>query len=341
MRQLWYIGQGRLEWREVPDPVIEDPRAALVRPLAASTCDLDPRIIRGMEAFPPPFPLGHEGVAEVLQVGSEVRKVAPGARVVVPFQVSCGTCDRCVRGLTANCRTVPGSSMYGMGARGGPWGGMLSDLLVVPFADAMLVPLLPNVEPEVAASASDQLPDAWRTVAPPLAANPGAEVLVLAGEPSALSLYAAGIARALGGAVTYAAFDRACLETAAAFPVHTVELPERGYPRRLGRFPVVVCVSAEPAALACALGSVEPGGVCTCPAIPWAGNVPLPLFDMYNTGVTFVTGKVHARAVMPAVLELLAERRFDPRPVTTATVPWDDAPEALAGRYLKLVVTRR
>lgn len=339
MHQLTFLAPRRLEWRAVPDPELSSPAAALVRPLLAATCDLDRRIIAGMDAFPAPFPLGHECVAEVVEVGSAVRSFRPSDRVVVPFQISCGSCDRCLSGRTANCRAVPGSSMYGMGARGGPWGGMFADLVNVPFADAMLVPLPPNIEPELAASASDQLPDAWRTVAPPLASNPRAEVLVLAGERSALSLYAAGIARALGASrVTFASDDPESLAAAELLGAEPVEVSSQKLPRRLGRFPIVVSATATAEGLSCALRSVEPGGVCVSPTIFWSGDVPVPLFDMYNTGVTFVTGKVHARPTVPAVLDLLASDRFDPRPVTTAIAAPDEASEALTGRYIKLLL---
>lgn len=144
MRQLMFLGPRQLQWRDAPDPRLEDAAGALVRPVAVATCDLDPAIIRGMAPFPGPFPLGHECIADVVEVGAEVTAVRPGQRVVVPFQISCGTCDRCLRGLTANCRTVPGSSMDGMGDRGGPWGGMPADLVHVPFADAVPVLLLPG-----------------------------------------------------------------------------------------------------------------------------------------------------------------------------------------------------
>ena len=92
----------------------------------------------------------------------------PGDRVVVPFQISCGECARCRRGQTGDCESVPRLSMYGFGAFGGNWGGASSDVVRVPYADAMLVPLPDGLEPATVASASDNIPDAWRTVAPPL-----------------------------------------------------------------------------------------------------------------------------------------------------------------------------
>jgi len=134
MRALVVRSPGRLEWRDVPVPPPPGPGAALVRPIAMATCDLDRPLALGRTAFPSPLQLGHECVAEVVSVGDEVRRVAVGDRVVVPFQVSCGRCPACLRGLTGNCRSVPPLAMYGFGLAGGLWGGVLSEQVGVPFA---------------------------------------------------------------------------------------------------------------------------------------------------------------------------------------------------------------
>ena len=145
-----------------------------MRPIAVATCDLDGAMIAGETPFPAPIALGHEGVAEVVEVGDGVRSISPGTLVSVPFQVSCGECEACRRGRTGNCRSVKGTAMYGFGAVGGDWGGFLSDLVRVPWADHMLVPLPQGLDPAAVASASDNIPDAWRTVGPPLEREPGA-----------------------------------------------------------------------------------------------------------------------------------------------------------------------
>ena len=61
-----------LEWRDVPEPALESAGQALVRPLAVALCDLDQPIIRGQAPIPGPIALGHECVAEVVEVGDEV-----------------------------------------------------------------------------------------------------------------------------------------------------------------------------------------------------------------------------------------------------------------------------
>src|SRR4051812_23079347 len=180
MRQLTLVETGRLEWEDVPEPKLEEGGQALVRPLAVALCDLDANIVNGEFPLPAPVAMGHEFVAEVVDVGDGVKSVRPGDRAVVPFQISCGECARCRRGRTGDCESVPRLSMYGFGALGGNWGGALSDVVRVPYADAMLVPLPDGVDPAAVASASDNIPDGWRTVAEPLERRLGAEVLVVA-----------------------------------------------------------------------------------------------------------------------------------------------------------------
>ena len=154
MQQLTMTKDRAVEWWDVPAPALQDDGQAIVRPLAVALCDMDQPTLRGETPVTGPVALGHEFAAEVVDVGDAVTAVSPGDRVVVPFQISCGTCDRCRAGQTGSCRSVPPLSMYGFGAFGGDWGGALSDLVRVPYADAMLVPLPGNVGAAAAASAS-------------------------------------------------------------------------------------------------------------------------------------------------------------------------------------------
>ncbi len=290
MRQLTFVRQGQLEWWDVPEPQLEGPGQAIVRPIAVARCDVDNPILSGLTPFRGPFAFGHEFVAEIVTLGEEVRGFHPGQRVMVSFQICCGECDRCRRGLTGSCATVPTFASYGFGR--GDWGGALSDLVRVPFAEAMMVALPDDVDPAALASC-DNMPDGWRTVGPYLQETPGAPVLIVAGLAQSVGLYAAAIARALGSEVDYVDSDRQRLELAEAVGAKPVEGPP---PRQLGPYPVTVDTSADPAGLACALRSVEPGGVCASVGIYFAPETPVPLLDMYYTGITFKTSRVNARA---------------------------------------------
>src|SRR5688572_24169083 len=135
MRELTFVEPGKVEFREKPSPKIEGSRQAIVRPLAVSRCDLDFVFARGKAPVAGPFALGHECIAEVLAIGDAVDTVSIGDRVVVPFQISCGTCARCRRGQTGSCMAVPKLAAYGLGPLSGTeYGGALSDVLRVPFA---------------------------------------------------------------------------------------------------------------------------------------------------------------------------------------------------------------
>jgi threonine dehydrogenase-like Zn-dependent dehydrogenase len=339
MQQLTYTGADALEWREAPEPQLSSDGAAIVRPLAVATCDLDALIIEGGSPFPPPFAIGHECVAEVLDVGDTVSSVSPGAIVSVPFQISCGDCPSCRRGRSANCSTVGFMSTYGFGAAVERWGGFLSDAVCVPYAEHMLVPIPPGLEPAAVASASDNISDAWRAVAPALIDEPGGSVLVVGGAAAgSIGLYAAALAVALGSeSVLYVDADPSRRETATAVGAQTLaELP-----KRLGPFPITVDASADLDGLALALRSTAPDGICTSTAIYFGEQPTLPLLEMYSKGITFKTGRANAREAMPHVLELAASGALHPELVTTSVVAWADASDALLERgWTKLVFER-
>ena len=137
MQQVVFDGPGALHWEDVPEPELTD-GAAVVRPVAVATCDIDVGVLQGVYPLEGPYPFGHEGVADVVAVADGVTSVAPGDRVVVPFQISCGACAPCLRGRTGNCTAHPPLSTFGLGPMGGlAWGGLLADLALVPHADAM------------------------------------------------------------------------------------------------------------------------------------------------------------------------------------------------------------
>jgi threonine dehydrogenase-like Zn-dependent dehydrogenase len=333
MRSLVLEDTRRLAWHDVPDPERRHEREAIVRPIAVATCDLDQPMIFGQTPFAMPIHLGHECVAEVVE-GPD--RFATGDRVVVPFQISCGTCERCRRGLTGNCASVAPLSMYGFGALGGGWGGMLSDLALVPYAEAMLVPLPDGVDPAVVASAADNIADGWRAVAPALAEQPAADVLVVGGAGS-IPLYAIDAALALGAAsVTYVDTDAARLSVAGELGAQVVE----GKPElSLGAFGVTVDGTATPDGLVATLRLTEWGGRCTSIG-QIAPEGTLPLFELYTRGVQLHIGRAMVRPAIPAILDLVAAGRLRPQLVTSATIAWDDAPDALLEPATKLIVQR-
>jgi threonine dehydrogenase-like Zn-dependent dehydrogenase len=350
--QLVLTAPGKAEWTDVPvpelsgeaaagaprgaggaaDPAATPAGAALVRPVAVATCDLDTAINAGRFPLPLPYALGHEFVAEVLSVGEAVTGVRPGDVVAVPFQINCGACRRCRRGQTGHCESVPRLSMYGLGQMGGAWGGAVSEVVRVPFADAMLTPLPAGVAPASVASL-DNLADAWRTVGPYL---PGLDddrrVLVFGG--LSVGLYSVAIARALGADVTYVDADPQRAAIAERLGASTADPAAK-----LDPHPLVVHTSSRVPGLLAAIRATGPGGTLVDTGI-FREDVALPLFRMYSVGITFVTGTAQARRDIPAILDLVAAGRLDPSVVTAGTVDWDGAADAWSTHAGKLVVVR-
>jgi alcohol dehydrogenase len=338
MRELTFVAPGTVEWRETEAPVLDGPGQALVRPIAVATCDLDVMLLRGeAPMFGAGFALGHECIARVLEVSDAASGFAPGDVVVPSFQITCGACSRCRRGLTGNCERVgAATAMYGIGALGGGYGGALSDVMKVPHASAMLVPLPENLVPADVASISDNVADAWRTVVPHLRGRPTSSVLIVGG--GSIGLFAIEIALAAGAErVDYVDTDRDRLDLAER--LGAVARPVSSE-RRVGRYPITVEASGKIEGLHRAVRSTEPGGVCTSIGIHPGNATPIPLFDMYVTGMTFVTGRGHSRTVIPEVLAMAASGAIAPQKVTQTVARWEDAVDALADPPTKLVLVR-
>ncbi len=339
MQQLTCTSPGHIEWRDVPSPRLESDIEALVRPLAVARCDIDTFLTSGLFGAAQPFALGHECVGEIEALGDAVRGLEVGQRVVVSFQVSCGTCASCAAGHSANCDRMPTLSDYGMQPLSGvEYGGMLSDRIRVPFAEAMLRPVPDALQTNALASVSDNVLDGYRAVAPHLEERPGSEVLVVHHGAPSIPLYAAQAALALGAArVDFASRDAASLDLAKRLGCNPIETDLE---KAAGRYPIVVDAGLSPEGLQYSLRSTQPEGICQSLGFYPGPTMPLPLGRMYTLGIRFFIGRCHACALLPEVLALIEAGRLQPQDVTTRTVSWEEAPDAFLEPAIKLVVAR-
>jgi len=340
MRALMFRGPMALAWEAVETPQLMEPRDALVRPIAVARCDLDPAIALGLYPMPAPFVMGHEMVGEVVAVGEAISNVRLGDKVIVPFQLSCMTCAPCLRGHTNACVNVSSGTAFGLGPHGGiDLGGALAELVRVPWADVMLIPLPEGMDPVVAAGIPDNVSDGYRCVAAPLAERPGAPVLVVGGLAPSVGLYAVLVALALGSErVVYVDDDAARLELAAAAGAEVIDAKDQWDSLKLAeRFPIVVDANVLDPGRNFALRSVEPCGVCTSVSGGASSRSNLPLQSMYLKGIRYEIGRVHACATARPVLDLVSSGALDPARIINKVVPFSEAVEGMILPVTKVV----
>ncbi len=146
MRAVVYKGPFEVAVETVPDPTLQHPNDVIVKITSSCICGSDLHMYEGRTAAQPGIVFGHENMGIIEEIGTAVKTLKVGDRVVMPFNVACGFCKNCQRGFTGFCTTVnPG---FAGGAYGyvsmGPWGGGQAEYLQVPFADFNCLPLPPG-----------------------------------------------------------------------------------------------------------------------------------------------------------------------------------------------------
>jgi threonine dehydrogenase-like Zn-dependent dehydrogenase len=149
MKALCWFGVNDVRVENVPDPRILDPRDAIIKITSTAICGSDLHLLDGyMPTMEKGDILGHEPMGEVVEIGSQVKNLKPGDRVVVPFTISCGECFFCKKGLFSSCdnsnpnaeiaRQAMGHSptgIFGYSHLTGGFAGGQAEYLRVPYAD--------------------------------------------------------------------------------------------------------------------------------------------------------------------------------------------------------------
>jgi threonine dehydrogenase-like Zn-dependent dehydrogenase len=171
MKAVTWHGKRDVRVEEVPDPTIQQPTDAVIRLTSTGLCGSDLHLYEVLGPFLQAGDiLGHEPMGIVEEVGSGVSNLAPGDRVVIPFQISCGSCWMCSQGLYTQCEVTQvreqgmGAPLFGYTKLYGQVPGAQAERLRVPHADfgPMKVPHGPPDDRFV--YLSDVLPTAWQAV---------------------------------------------------------------------------------------------------------------------------------------------------------------------------------
>ncbi|MCB5178217.1 alcohol dehydrogenase catalytic domain-containing protein [Streptomyces antimicrobicus] len=185
MRALTWQAKRDVRVETVPDPQLTRPDDVIVKVTTTGLCGSDLHLYEVLAPFLDAGDiLGHEPMGVVEEAGPEVTAVAPGDRVVVPFNVSCGTCFMCRRGLHSQCETTQvrehgtGASLFGYTKLYGQVPGGQAEYLRVPFGNTLPVPVPDGPPDERFVYLSDVLPTAWQAVRY-AGVEPGSSVAVI------------------------------------------------------------------------------------------------------------------------------------------------------------------
>lgn len=310
MKALVYHGPGKKAWEEVADPEIVDETDAIVRVDAVTICGTDLHILKGdVPEVTDGRILGHEAVGTVERVGSGVKNVRPGDRVLVSCITSCGVCRFCREGH------------YGLCVGGGGWilghliNGTQAEYVRVPFADTSTYPVPPGVSDEQTLMVADILPTSYEVGVLNGRVTPGDVVAIVGAGPIGLS--------AILGARLYSpshvvAIDMATarLDAAKQFGADVVVDPTHEDAREIvreltGGLGADVSIEAvgTPAAFELTVSLARPGGRIANIGVH-GEPATLHLEELWIKDVTITTGLVDTFST-PTFLKLLAGHQLD------------------------------
>lgn len=171
MKALTWQGKRKVEVSEVPDPRIQEPTDIVIKVTSTAICGSDLHLYELLGPFMHSGDvLGHETMGIVEEVGAAVTSVQPGDRVVIPFNISCGHCWMCTRGLQSQCETTQvrshgkGAAFLGYSELYGRVPGGQAEYLRVPHGDYGAIKVGSDLPDHRYLFLSDILPTAWQGV---------------------------------------------------------------------------------------------------------------------------------------------------------------------------------
>jgi threonine dehydrogenase-like Zn-dependent dehydrogenase len=330
MRATVFIDKGDVRVQDVPDPSIERPTDAIVRVTHACICGSDLWFYRGVSKWEPGWRTGHEFMGVVEDVGSAVRTLKKGDRVIAPFAFSDGDCEFCHKGLYTSCNN------------GGFWGttsdGGQGEAVRAPFADGTLVKLPDAVDgDEKLLKAMLPLTDVMGTGHhAALTAGVGTgKVAVVVGD-GAVGLCGVLAAKRLGAArIILMSRNESRIAVGQKFGATDI-VRERGETgiqaviemTRGGSDCVLECVG-DMTAMNTSIGVARPGGTVGFVGVPHHTEA-INMQRMFRHNISLRGGVAPVRAYIPEMIPDVISGKLDPSAVLDKEVALDGVPEGYA-----------
>lgn len=325
MKATVYHGARDVRLETVPDPILREPTDAIVRVTQAAICGSDLWFYRGVTQWTPGDRTGHEFIGVVEAVGSEVRGVVPGDRVIAPFVSSDGTCEFCHVGLQTSCLNV---ANWGDDQNGGQ-----AEAVRVPHADGTLVRVPEAVWDDErkragALTLTDVMATGHHGVVTSQARRGGTTVVIGDGAVGLCAVLSAasqiGVERVLA-----VGHNAGRLEIARRFgATHLFNSHDEGVAQQIleltrGGSPSVVEAVGNQESMELALEIARPGGTVSFVGVPHNVKQP-PLRPIFAKNLSLRGALAPARAYIPELLASLAQGRIDPSPVLDLALPLAD-----------------
>jgi alcohol dehydrogenase len=333
MKALVYHGPGNKAWEDVPEPKLQDATDAIVRIDTTTICGTDLHILKGdVPAVTDGRILGHEGVGTITEVGSAVKGLKAGDRVIISCITACGSCSYCHQQLPSHCLDREGTSGIGW-ILGHLIDGTQAEFVRIPFADNSLHKLPDGVSDEAAIMLSDILPTGFEIGVRNGDVQPGDVVAVVGAGPVGLSVI---MTAGLHGASRIIAIDLDDnrLEMAKTFGATDAVNSGPGDWRDKvmgmtdGGLGVDVAVEAVgiPQTFDMCTSLIRPGGAVANVGVH-GESVELKLQDLWIKDVSITTGLVSATTT-PMLLKLVSQGKLKPEEFVTHRFKLDQMMEA-------------
>ena len=360
MRAMVYKGPFRIRVEEKPEPKIEHPQDAIVRVVRSCICGSDLHLYHGLvpdtrvgSTF------GHEFTGVVEQIGPEVKSLKVGDRVLVPFNISCGTCFFCRKGLTGACHnSAPESSLsgfFGYSHTTGGFDGGQAEYVRVPYADVGPTKIPDGISEENAVLLTDVFPTGYQA-AEMGEIKDGDTVVIFGAGPIGLLAAKCSWLMGAGRVIVVDHLDYrlefarnfAGAETVNFLEVDDIVVKIKKMTDYLGADVCIDAVGAEAdgnalqtmigvklklaggaaTALQWAINSVRKGGHISLIGV--YGPIPamVPIGNVLNKGLTIRGAQANVKRYLPRLVEHIQAGRVDPSQIITHRIPLEEISEA-------------